>query len=339
MRHRLLVSLTALCAFGVGVSAQLPAKAQTAARETRSTYTYKRVGQLALSADVHRLPGADVRPAILWLHGGALIFGDRATVTDHQLERYLRAGYVVVTVDYRLAPETKLPAIVEDVRDAYAWLREQGPGLIQIDPDRIALIGNSAGAYLALWAGSAVTPRPRAVVSFYGYGDITREWTTRPSPFYVAQGRIAKKDAYAVVGRGVLAASDLFPRVTFYNYCRQNGLWPMEVVGADGPSAAEILAKFSPSLHVSADFPPTMLLHGTKDNDVPFDESERMAAALTKQKIPYRFLRMQGYDHLFDLFPEGWLTDKPPSPLKDPRVIAAFDTVLQFLGEHVAKRR
>lgn len=304
----------------------------------KETFTYKRIDGTALEADVYRLPGGDDRPAILWLHGGALIFGNRGSVVDHQLERYIRAGYVVASIDYRLAPETKLPAIVGDVQDAYRWLREEGPGRFQVDPDRIAVIGNSAGGYLALWAASAAVPRPRAVVSFYGYGDISREWTTRPSPYYLSQDRVAKDDAYQVVGQGVLAESPIFPRVLFYTYCRQNGLWPREVVGVDPATEQSELERFSPTLHVTADSSPTMLLHGSKDTDVPFDESERMAVALEKHRVPHRFVRLDDYDHLFDVFPEGWQTDEPPSELKDPTVLAAFDAVLQFLDEHLAKR-
>src|SRR6185436_13100149 len=93
-----------------------PVSAGLDAAFSRATYTYKRVGECDIKADVYRLPGKDVRPAIVWIHGGALIFGDRGTVRPDQLERYLRAGYAVVSIDYRLAPETKLPDIIEDLR-------------------------------------------------------------------------------------------------------------------------------------------------------------------------------------------------------------------------------
>jgi acetyl esterase/lipase len=334
--HLILVMAAAIGALGLSMPASIRQTEPSATRGT--TFTYKQVGDLALKADVYRLPGNDVRPAILWLHGGALIFSNRGSVKDHQLERYLRAGYVVVSVDYRLAPETKLPAIVEDVRDAYRWLRAEGHGLFRIDPDRVAVIGNSAGGYLALWSGTGVLPRPRVVVSFYGYGDISREWTTAPSPYYVGQDPISKDEAYAAVGHAALSESSTFPRVIFYNYCRQKGLWSKEVLGVEVTTARAELERFSPTLHVSPDFPPTLLLHGSKDRDVPIDESERMAAALEKQRIPHRLVRLSDYDHLFDVFPEGWPSDKPPGELKDPRVIAAFDVVLQFLKEHLSDR-
>ena len=95
----------------------------------KRTYTYKTVGDCAVRADVYQIPGEAPRPVILWLHGGALIFGNRASIPRYQLERYLTAGYAVVSVDYRLAPETKLEAIIDDLKDAYRGHRSFGRGI------------------------------------------------------------------------------------------------------------------------------------------------------------------------------------------------------------------
>jgi acetyl esterase/lipase len=304
---------------------------------SKQTYTYKRAGDCEIKADVYRLPGNEVRPAVLWIHGGALIFSDRGSVTRHQLARYLRAGYAVISIDYRLAPETKLAAIIEDLQDAHRWVREKGPGAYHIDPDRVAIVGDSAGGYLTLMAGFCVKPRPQALVSFYGYGDITGHWTTRPDPHYLDFDLVTKEDAYAVVGGDVLAGSPLFPRVTFYNYCRQNGLWAKEVAGLDPATEPEKLNHFCPVQHVTKDYPPTLLLHGDRDRDVPFEESERMAAALKRHGVPHRLIRMQHYDHLFDVFPDGWPAKGPPTELKDPKVLAAYDEVMVFLSRHLGR--
>jgi acetyl esterase/lipase len=298
---------------------------------SKKTYTYKTVKDCAIQADVYRLPGDEVRPIILWIHGGALIFSDRGSVKQHQLQRYLQAGYVVVSIDYRLAPETKLPEIIEDLQHAHRWLREKGPVLFRIDPDRVALVGDSAGGYLTLMGGFCLTPRFKALVSFYGYGDITGKWTSRPDPHYLKQDRIEKEEAYKVVGGKVLSGSPIFPRVIFYNYCRQNGLWPREVAALDPDREPEKLGRFCPVRHVTREYPPTLLLHGDKDTDVPFEESVRMAAVLKKHQVPHQLIAMKNYDHLFDVFPEGWPSKEPPRELKDPKVIEAFDAVLAFL--------
>jgi acetyl esterase/lipase len=330
--------LTVPACLGLALGAQdldksrLPSYARPADVESsKRTYTYKTVKDCTIQADVYRLPGNDVRPVLLWIHGGALIFGNRSSVAQHQLQRYLQAGYVVVSVDYRLAPETKLPGIIEDLQDAYRWVREKGPELFRIDRDRVALVGDSAGGYLTLMGGFCLKPRPKALVSFYGYGDITGTWTSRPDPHYLKEDRVEKEEAYKVVGGKALSGSPIVPRVTFYTYTRQNGLWPKEVAALDPDTEPEKLERFCPVRNVTKEYPPTLLLHGDKDTDVPFEESVRMAEALKRHQVPHQLTTMKNYYHLFDVFPEGWTSKEPPAELKDPRVIEAFDAVLTFL--------
>ena len=153
----------------------------------QTTYTYKKIGDLEIQADVYRPAGEGVCPAVMWIHGGALILGHRGGLRAEHRQRYLDAGFAVVSIDYRLAPETKLPGILEDIQDAYRWLRAEGPRLFRIDPDRIAVAGGSAGGYLTLAAGYLFRPRPRALVSFYGYGEIAGEWYSLPDTFYSRQ--------------------------------------------------------------------------------------------------------------------------------------------------------
>src|SRR5205823_7955621 len=114
-------------------------------------------------------------------------------------------GYALVSFDYRLAPEVKLPAIAADVEDAFRWLREQGPKLLHVDPNRVVVTGGSAGGYLTLLAGSRVRPRPTALVAYWGYGDVDGDWYTKPSDFYRKQvPLIDKEEAFRAVGGPVL---------------------------------------------------------------------------------------------------------------------------------------
>jgi acetyl esterase/lipase len=341
--HVRVVGLCLLFATRIGTaSAQEPTSGTAIPPATRSgevdpsptTFTYKTVKDCPILVDVYRPAGDEVCPSILWIHGGALIFGNRKSVKQHQLRRYLDAGFVVASIDHRLAPETKLPEILEDLKDAYRWLREKGPEL-RLDPDRIAVVGDSAGAYLTLMAGFRLAPRPRALVSFYGYGDITGPWTTKPDPHYLQMDPVEKESAYGAVGGSVLSGSPIFPRVTFYNYCRQNGLWSREVVGLDPVEDREKLEAYCPARHVDASYPPTLLLHGDKDSDVPFEESVRMAEVLERNKVPHQLVAMKNYEHLFDVFPEGWPSQEPPKPLTDRKVIEAFDVVIAFLTSHL----
>ena len=287
---------------------------------TKSTYTYKRVGGCEIQLDVYRPPDRGLRPAILWLHGGALIMGHRGELVDlseHHLKRYIDAGFAVVVPDYRLAPETKLPEILSDLRDAYAWLRREGRSQLSIDPRRIAVVGHSAGGYLALAAGYQCIPRPRAVVAFYGYGDIGGDWYGKPSAHYLASNRVTREEAFSTVGGPVLSATPgAHQRFRFYVYLRQNGLWAKEVAGTDS------VRTFSPRFNLTPDYPPTMLLHGDRDGDVPISQSEVMAKELRRNGVRVEFVPMLGLAHGFDMI-----------RLTDPAVLSAFDRVITFLED------
>src|ERR1700758_5545472 len=99
----------------------VPADAQEPAFE-KKTYTYKEVGPVKIEADVYRAADAKERPVLVWIHGGALIMGSRTGVPKNLLDLCKREGYVLVSIDYRLAPEVKLPAIIDDLKDALAWI-------------------------------------------------------------------------------------------------------------------------------------------------------------------------------------------------------------------------
>src|SRR6266542_4163283 len=89
----------------------------------QQTYIYKIVDGCRIRADVYSAAGAERAPAILWLHGGALIVGDRARLPAWQARLYVQAGFVVVAADYRLGPQAKIPEIIADVQAAYTWMR------------------------------------------------------------------------------------------------------------------------------------------------------------------------------------------------------------------------
>jgi len=297
---------------------------------TRQTFVYKMVGNLEIRADVYRTAAVEVQPSILWLHGGALMMASRGLVPPmRQLERYLASGYTFVSIDYRLAPETKLPAIVEDMVDAYAWLRTSGPSLFNIDPDRIAVMGMSAGAYLAQLAGIRLRPRPRALVSLYGYGDITGPWLSRPNPGFNGTPPISRERAYEGMTGPAIAGSPESNdprRSTFNVYCRQSGLWTNEVSGHDPLKERSWFADYEPRMKVASRYPPTILLHGESDQDVPFEQSVLMARALKKHRVEYDFVSNPRWNHAFDY------------AKTDPALQEAFDRISHFLDEHLHQK-
>ena len=238
---------------------------------------------------------------------------------------YINAGYALVSIDYRLAPETKLKHIIEDIQDAYRWVREEGSKLFHIDPNRMAVIGHSAGGYLTLMTGFCVNPRPSALVPFYGYGDIAGAWYSRPDPFYCQQPPVSKEEAYSVVGGAEISEPPgQHNRGRFYLYCRQQGIWPKEVAGYDPDTEPHAFDPFCPIRNVTEEYPPTLLLHGDMDTDVPYEQSVMMADELVRVGVEHALITIKNGGHGFD----GVGT-------KDPVVANAFEQVLDFLQCHV----
>jgi acetyl esterase/lipase len=289
----------------------------------RSTYTYKTVGDLRIRADVYRKPDDAVRPAILWLHGGALIMGNRRGLNAVQAEKYLHAGYTIVSIDYRLAPQAKLQQIIEDLVDAYRWIRVEGPKLFRIDPNRIAVVGHSAGGYLTLMAGFRLNPRPTALVSFYGYGDIAGAWYSRPDPFYNRQPAVPKDEAYQAVGSRLVSEDHGGSRGRFYLFTRQQGIWPIEVAGHDPDKEPRAFDPLCPVRNVTKEYPPTLLLHGDNDTDVPHEQSVLMAKELERHGVQHELITMRGRGHGFD------------ATMWDPAIAQTFDRVLAFLKQQL----
>jgi len=289
----------------------------------KSTYTYKTVHGCAIRADVHRRACSKTLPAVLWIHGGALIMGNRGGINTTQLRRYVDAGFTVVAIDYRLAPETKLPEILTDVEDAYRWVKERGPSLFQIDPGRVGVVGHSAGGYLTLTAGYRWHPRPRALVAFYGYGDIAGGWYSRPDPYYSKQPAIPDDVAWSQVGKREISETS-GDRDKFYLYTRQHGLWPKLVAGLDPDTQNKAFDPYCPLRNITPEYPPTLLLHGDKDTDVPYGQSELMLRELKRHGVDCEMITIKNAGHGFD------------HAMDDLQVSGAFDRVIQFLRMHLS---
>lgn len=325
MRNEVGWAVMGRCGILLFVAALVSAVAQTP--PVKTTYVYKTAGELKIELDVYRGVGKTLRPGIFWIHGGALIGGNRGNIHPKQLARYIEAGFNVVSIDYRLAPETKLPEILSDVEDAWRWVQKNARKLAGIDPKRVAVVGHSAGGYLTLTTGYRVKPRPRALVAFYGYGDIAGDWYTKPDPFYASRPPVSEQEARnSVGGRPLSGPTASNQRFRYYLYLRQQGLWAKEVSGIDPATRPEAFRPFCPVSNVTGKFPPTMLLHGDKDTDVPVGQSDQMAALLKQHGVACEFVRVAGAGHGFD------------GRMNDPATAALFERAVEFLKKRLSAR-
>src|SRR5688572_2782809 len=201
MTARLLSAFVGLLLTAVATAADPPAL-------VKKTHTYKTVGDVKIQADVHRPDDTKVRPVVVWIHGGALIMGNKNGVPKNLLDLCRDEGYALVAIDYRLAPEVKLPEIIADVEDCFAWLRKDGPKLLHIDPKRMVIAGGSAGGYLTLTMGARLKEKPKALVAYWGYGDVDGDWYTKPSEHYRKTPLVEKDDAYKAVSKTPLTGSE-----------------------------------------------------------------------------------------------------------------------------------
>lgn len=137
-------------------------------------------------------PGDGKCPILLWFHGGGLLMGTRASAWSHLRNAPERHGLCMVTADYRLAPQTRMPGIMADIKACLDYLRS--PEFLaetggRVDQSKIIVSGGSAGGWLALLLGSGVgfeasglkAPEPPlGVAAIYPITDIE-------APFFTTQ--------------------------------------------------------------------------------------------------------------------------------------------------------
>jgi acetyl esterase/lipase len=140
------LTIGALLLLDTAALAAEPASVQPA--WTMETFVYKTVGATRIEADVFRRNGSVVRPAVVWIHGGALIMGNRDGVPANIAALCRANDFVLISIDYRLAPEVRLPAIIEDLKDAFRWIHAEGPARFHLVPNKIVVTDGSAGYYL-----------------------------------------------------------------------------------------------------------------------------------------------------------------------------------------------
>lgn len=296
---------------------------------------YSRAGGRDRLANIHLPDTGDngLRPAVIFLHGGAWRFGDRHLAPD--LSRFFaQAGFVMVSIDYRLSDEALFPASVIDTKCAIRWLRHHADRF-GVDPNRIALWGSSAGGHLA------------SLAALSGAGDFTSdEWAdVGANVCAVSQGygptnflRIdAHRDPNALPGRDPESAK-LPPPGPSAPATSLESLY----LGAAIGEVPDKVDQADPARYADASACPFQILHGDCDAHVPFDQSRYLFEALTRAGAQAELIRVPGLGHGFlnrnDLDDPGpraltrWTSHSPDQP--DQITAGVFDTILRFFQRH-----
>ena len=230
---------------------------------------YKNVNGKSLQMDFYRPKNAgEPLPLLVFIHGGSWKSGKRSDYLVY-LTSFAEKGYITATVSYRLLRDSIYPAAVEDVTDAVEWLFENGENY-GCDPDRIALVGGSAGAHLAMlaaygWGSSALQSnnatsahRIKAVVDIYGPADLTTE--------YARNQRLVNA-----------------------------------FIGHSYDENPELYREASPVSYLSSSCPPTLILHGTSDTLVPVSQSDTLKSRLDALGVPCEYYRVPLWPHAMDI--------------------------------------
>ena len=264
-RRRLLtraaVGGSALLAGGGDRSAAARGRQASAPVVTRTDVIYGRVEGSGLLANIAWPDGPGPRPAILSVHGGRWRAGNRTDASSIKVSQWAEFGFFAMSIDYRLVGGSPAPAPYVDLRCAIRWLHAHAADY-GVDPERIYLIGQSAGGQMVSLAGTL--------------GD---------GPYPKAGGWDgARSDVRAVIS--VAAAYDV---VTL----SWGNLWTP--VSGDVQEARRLA---SPMTHVSAATRPILVIHSDDDRSVPVQQAVDFAAKLQAAAVTHRFVHFADRGHM-----------------------------------------
>lgn len=214
-------------------------------------------------------------PVYVWIHGGGWMGGDKNGGV-RQVTPLVRRGFVGATIEYRLTGEAPFPAQIEDCKCAIRYLRAHAK-TYNIDPDRIAVGGSSAGGHLAALVGTSggvqdlegdggwgdQSSTVQAVVDLYGPTDF--------ATFVTAKGYEHHNAADSPESR-LLGGGDVLPQ-------------------------KDKIRRVNPITYVDGDDPPFLIIHGSADRTVPLNQSQAMHAALEAAKVASELTIIEGAGH------------------------------------------
>jgi acetyl esterase/lipase len=239
--------------------------------------TYATVGGRALQLDLHLPEGVANPPLLVWVHGGAWRQGDRASVRTE----FVRNGVATASVDYRLSPEARFPAMVHDIKAAVRFLRARA-GDYGYRSDSIAIAGDSAGAHLAALVGVS-----NGIAELEGAVGSSREWSS-----------------------GVQAILAYYPATNLRTILAQSTPFGLDVripalqllLGGQPDEVPELAGLASVVTHVDASDPPLLVFHGDQDPQMPINQSHELQGAYEKAGLDVFFDVVHGAAHGGDAF-------------------------------------
>jgi acetyl esterase/lipase len=301
-----LASALSLCAV---VSTSLPASAKSPDFTRKEDVVYGRKYGTALTMDVLTPKEGANGAAVVWVISGGW-FSAHEAINPAPVEELLKRGYTVFAVVHGSQPRYTIPEIVTDMNRAVRFIRYHAADY-QIDPDRIGITGGSAGGHLSLMQGTAgdkgnpdakdpidkTSSRIQAVACFF------------PPTDFLNYGKPGEN----ALGRGILQGFK--PPFDFHEQDPNTKVFrPI----TDEARILEIGRQISPANHVSADDPPTLIIHGDADVLVPIQQAELIIDKLKQAGVESKLVVKKGGSH-------GW-----PDLLKDMTIIA--DWFDQHLG-------
>jgi acetyl esterase/lipase len=277
------------------------------ARATRDV-EYARAAGRRLRLDIYqpdalRPVGDDgaLRPALVQIHGGGWVMGDKRSQGIPLLVHACERGFVGFNVNYRLSPSATFPDHLVDIKRAIAWIREHAAEY-RVDPDFVAVTGGSAGGHLA--ALVALTTEDLRYQPGFEAADCS------------VQACVPVYAALDFTDRNGSQSPDFVPRF----------LEPivMKAFFADEP---EKFRDASPIDRVHADAPPFFVVHGDRDTMTPLVDAEQFVDQLRAvSRQPVVFARVDGAQHAFDVF-------------LSPRSAPVIEGVAAFLHEAYRRQR
>ena len=229
--------------------------------ETLIDVTYCAPDNLPQNLDIYFPDAGGPWPVLAYVHGGAWLRGDKAEAAMFASSMTAQ-GYLVVSVNYRLYPAGRYPAMIEDVKCAIRFLRAHA-GEYNLDPSRIGAVGVSAGGHLVALLG---TSEASAGMDVGEYLD--------------QSSRVQAVVAMAPV----TDLTQRFPNADI-ELMRQIGFGEDNIVQA------------SPISHVTADDPPFLLIHGDRDEVVPVEQSQLMYDRLLESNVPAQLVIVRNGRH------------------------------------------